>query len=197
MTDKQKSSNFWSYALTALVFFITGAGGVLAYNNFFVKNFFVKKEKPTEIEINQNQRESEPKEDIMPSTQKWEEITAAGPQSPATNNNSSSKFTILESKKIYADKASLETGETVNFFATLKNIGTKKKFLTHACFNHSGGVTFGCQLNINIGPGEEFPIHNSMIFTSPGNYSVWLTWSQDKTNFYRPSGAGSTSVQIQ
>jgi len=191
MTEN-KSSNFGNYILTAFVFFILGAGGVLAYNNFFAM-----KEKPAKIEINKNKEKTQSESGATPSAQKWEEIRATSPQSPAASSNSSNKFTILESKKIYSDKTSAETGETINFFAALENIGTKKKFLTHVCFNHSGEVTFGCQLNINIDPGEEFPIHNSMIFANPGSYSVWLTWSQDKTNFYRPLNSGTARIKIQ
>lgn len=107
------------------------------------------------------------------------------------------KFTISEVKKIEADRTSAQTGETVNFSVTLKNTGDKKKFLTHICFNHSGGVTFGCVLNKNIFPNDEFNVNNSMIFKNPGNYSVWITWSQDKTNFYRPVEAGQAKVYIE
>ena len=57
-------------------------------------------------------------------------------------SNSSKKLTIEESAKIYSDKTEVETGEEVQFWATLKNNNLKMKHLTHVCFNHSGGVNF-------------------------------------------------------
>lgn len=103
----------------------------------------------------------------------------------------------METEKITADRTTAETGEQVNFTVSLQNQGTKKKFLTHICFDHSGGVTFGCLLNKNLFPGEKFNVNNSMMFPNPGSYSVWVTWSQDATNFYRPINAGSTTVHIE
>lgn len=126
-------------------------------------------------------------------TPKYQEVSLK----PKVLTKPSGKFTIVETQKITADKESAETGETVNFSVTLKNSGDEKKFLTHICFNHSGNVTFGCLLNKNIYPGDEFNINNSMIFATPGTYSVWVTWSQDKTNFYRPVNYDTAIVRVE
>jgi len=133
------------------------------------------------------------------STVEWIPLVSATPVSSdytSTNTSPSTKFTIVESKKISADKATAETGETVSYNVTLKNTGSKKKYLSHICFNHSGGVTFGCLLSKNLEAGEEFNVNNYMRYTTAGTYSVWVTWSQDGTNFYRPQGAGTATVTI-
>jgi hypothetical protein len=112
---------------------------------------------------------------------------------------SSKKLVIEESVKIYSDRSEAETGEEVQFWATLKNNGLKMKHLTHVCFNHSGGVTFSClegPQGPNIDPGREFPIHGTTKFLHPGKYSVWLTWSQDETNFYNLNKGGTVSVTV-
>lgn len=107
-----------------------------------------------------------------------------------------SKSTIYENKSITADKSNPQTGEEVKFSINLINKGKSKKFITHVCFNHSGGVTFGCVLGVNLDPGQEFPISGSTKFTTSGTYSVWLTWSQDKTNFYRTGQASSVWIKV-
>ncbi len=106
------------------------------------------------------------------------------------------KYTIVETEQIRADRTQAETGEEINFYATLENQGTKKKFLTHICFNYNDG-NFGCILNKNLFPGEKFSFHNGMIFPRPGAYSVWITWSQDSTNFYYPINGGKAKVEIE
>lgn len=123
----------------------------------------------------------------------WKEVHTV---SPAIYTYPSRKYTITETGRMTADKLSAQTGENVNFTVTIKNEGQEKKFLTHICFNHSGGVTFGCVLNKNLESGESFNINNTMQFTSPGTYAVWLTWSQDHTNFYRPQRSGIASVRV-
>jgi hypothetical protein len=137
------------------------------------------------------------------SHQTWVELDSNKEAKFATNqstSSSSSKFTIFESKKITADKTRAQTGETINFSVTIKNQGTKGKYFSHLCFNHSGGVTFGC-LNgpqgATLEPDKEFPLGGATVFNKPGTYSVWLTWSQDGTNFYRPINAGTAMVYIE
>ena len=170
------------YFLTLAVFFAAGALSVFAYQSFQEKNILAQSS--TEY--------------LSPSpipTTEWIPYPTATPI-PVKYTAPSTKLTITEVKKISADRANAQTGETVNYNATLKNTGSKKKFLTHICFTHSGGVTFGCLLNKNLEPNEEFNINNSMMYKTPGTYSVWITWSQDGTNFYRPQGAGSAVVTV-
>ncbi len=112
----------------------------------------------------------------------------------------STKFTIVESKPMTASRTYAQTGQEIIFSTAIKNEGPEMKNLTHLCFNHSGGVSFGC-LNgpaaPTLDPGKEMGISNGMIFTHPGTYYVWLTWSQDKTNFYRPLRSTSVKVMIE
>jgi len=120
------------------------------------------------------------------------------------------KLCIEETGKIHSDKIEVETGEEVQFWATIKNSGVKMKHLTHVCFNHSGGVTpvpdgrngvvtFSC-LNgpqgPNIDPGREFAIHGTTKFLSPGSYSVWLSWGQDENNFYKTNNGGTAKIRV-
>ena len=114
-----------------------------------------------------------------------------------TANSSQGKFSIIESKKISADKTNVETGEDVRFWLTIKNNGVKVKTLTHLCFNHSGDANFGCLLDHTLAPGQEFSISNTTRFYSPGVYSVWFTWSQDKTNFYKASNGSSVQIVVE
>lgn len=118
---------------------------------------------------------------------------------PSAGNISSTsdKFTIYENQNITVDKNQVQTGEEVKFSTSLVNKGTTKKFFTHLCFNESNGVTFGCILGVNLDPGESMPISASTIFTAPGTYAVWISWSQDKTNFYRPQNPTSVWVTVQ
>jgi len=132
----------------------------------------------------------------------WQESTPSADGSGLNSKDaavSDTKLTIKEVRGITADKQKAETGEQVNFSARIKNIGSKKKHLTHLCFNHSGGVTFGCTNGpngFNLDPGQEIDISNSMMFVTPGAYSVWLTWSQDKTNFLKPLDSSLAQVTI-
>jgi hypothetical protein len=137
---------------------------------------------------------------VYPTSEVWPTITEI-PSSLHSNlvsnvNYQNTKFTLLEVGKISVDKNHAETGENVNYTVTIKNTGNKRKFLTHICFNHSGNVTFGCVRNVNIEAGSEFNLNNTMQYTNSGNYSVWITWSQDHTNFYRPNNAGVATMTI-
>lgn len=180
----------YTYILTASIFFIAGILSVLAYQGYQNKNI----QAVSSSDYVSSTPTSTPHPTITPISQVYKEhiVSQKTPQTVP-----SGKFTIVESKRITADRITAETGETVNYNVTLKNTGEKKKFLTHICFNHSGGETFGCLLNKNLYPGEEFNINNSMMYKTPGTYSVWVTWSQDGDNFYRPVGAGTAVVRVQ
>ena len=129
----------------------------------------------------------------------WEEqeLNASGFGAEQTSSIPAGKFTIVEAQKISADKTNVQTGEDVRFWLTIKNDGAKVKTLTHLCFNHSGGTTFGCLLDHTLASGQEFSISNTTRFYSPGVYSVWFTWSQDKTNFYKPVNGSSVKVVVE
>jgi len=182
---KENQKKF-SYFLTSVVSFFAGILFILTCQFFQVKN--INAESPT-AELSPQFLSPTPTVDWIP----YPTITLIRSKYTAP----STKFTITEVKKISADRISAQTGETVNYNATLKNTGEKKKFLTHICFNHSGGITFGCLLNKNLEPGEEFNINNSMMYKTPGTYSVFLTWSQDGVNFYRPQGGDSATVTVE
>jgi hypothetical protein len=106
-----------------------------------------------------------------------------------------SKFTITESKKLSSDRATAQTGERLSFYAGITNTGQNKKFLTHICFESSNGP-FGCIRNHNLGPNESLSFSNSATFNKVGNYIIWISWSQDGVNFYKPNNASSIKVEI-
>lgn len=118
--------------------------------------------------------------------------TNLAPKTPRTG-----KYIITATTPLVADRLTAETGEQVNFNLTLKNEGTKKKFLTHICFNHSGGETFGCLLNKNLFPAESFNLNNGMIFTSPGRYTVSVALSQDGVNFFPPLNSNPVTIAVE
>jgi len=127
----------------------------------------------------------------------WKESESTLSAGINTSDFTNDKFTIYENQNITANKTKVQTGEEVKFSVSLINKGTTKKFFTHICFNHSQGVTFGCVLGVNLDPGEIWPITGNTIFTTPGTYAVWVSWSQDKTNFYRPQKPTTTWVTVQ
>jgi len=176
--------------LIALIFFILGAVAVFIYQGKILKT---KAEDYQEIGSAPSSTPIPTKIIIPTPTIVQTNSSQTGFQAPAP----SSKLTILESRKITANRTLLETGETVDFAVALKNIGTKAKSISHICFHHSGGVTFGCLRDIYLPAGEEFPFNNTMIFTDPGTYSVWIDWSQDGVNFYRPINGGAATVTVE
>ncbi len=183
----------FNYLFVAIVFFVLGAA---AFNYYQIYQLQAQKNTQIGSQIFTPTSSAKSPFDIWTPNEAGAEISPDRSDSLSFSDNSASpKYTIFEIEKISADKSFAQTGETVNFTATLKNTGSVKKFLTHICFNYSGG-NFGCVRNINLGPGEVFNINNSMMFPDPGKFSVWITWSQDHTNFYRPSGGGTASVQV-
>lgn len=186
----------WQYIITALIFSITGALVTFAYKSRKVENLASFDSYQTEEESQTAHITSDKEGSVKGGFTTTSSLTDQSTTSQ-TLTTPTGKFTIVETQKITADKKNAETGETVTFSAKLKNQGTKKKFLSHICFNHSGGVTFGCLLGRNFDPGEEIDISNTMMFITPNTYSVWITWSQDSTNFYRPINAGLATVYVE
>lgn len=176
--------------LVVLVVFF-GLGLSLAF-------FKQKKANDTQAEVLVEENEES---GFRPSRSEWEEkeedlVSGSGSFS-AGSGTEENKFTILETKTMTSNVSQAQTGEEVEFSTAIKNNGSKKKHLTHICFNYSGGVTFGCLNKRDLDPGEEIDISNTMMFTAPGTYYVWLTWSQDETNFYRPKDSSTVAVYIK
>ena len=189
--DKLPKNHTPYYVIGAIIFFFSGVITTYLYlNNFF--SFKIAAISKTQ-DIEKRSPTVTPKPTI--SILRFNEITPTVKASDILTRPSG-KFTVVESAKISTDKSSVQTGQQVNFSVTLQNQSSEKKFLTHICFNHSKGVTFGCLRNMNLEAGKEFNLNNSMIFTNPGSYSVWITWSQDHTNFYRPVNSGTVSVNV-
>ncbi len=175
--------------LFLVLFFFFGLGLSLASSQ-------KKAQSQSEVEnIDQQSQEEEIRWPVFTSQEQEADASFAG-----VNHPSSSKFTIVQTQIIISDKSQAQTGEPVRFTTKIKNQGTAIKHFTHLCFNHSGGVTFGClsgPQGPNLDPEQELEISNTTVFTLPGTYYVWLTWSQDSTNFYQPQGSNSVKVVIE
>lgn len=111
---------------------------------------------------------------------------------PASGNT-----TITETEPITADKNNAPIGETINFRALIKNQGTKNKSLAYVCLNRSGATAFNCVANRNLSSDEDLVVSGSTMFVRPGDYSVWVTVSEDGTNFYRPLNAGTAFIKVE
>jgi len=103
---------------------------------------------------------------------------------------------IVEVQQITASKSVAQVGDDINFSVTIKNQSPYKKLVKQLCFNSSDG-NFGCTMDFNLYPDQSFNFNNSGRFTSGGVKTVWITWTQDGQNFYRPVGGATTTVTIQ
>lgn len=103
---------------------------------------------------------------------------------------------ILEVGHISASQPVAQVGDDIGFTVTIKNQAATKKHIVQLCFNSSDG-NFGCTLDFNLYPGESFNFNNSGRFTSGGVKTVWVTWTQDGQNFYRPVDGRTAQVTIQ
>ena len=170
---------------------------ILFFSLGLLISFFYQAQKEKVEEVGKVEKAGEIERESKTEIWQEQELDFSNSSINQTPGSSQAKFSITESKKISADKNKVQTGEDVLFWLTIKNEGTKVKTLTHLCFNHSGGVNFGCLLDHTLAPGQEFSISNTTRFYSPGTYSVWFTWSQDKTNFYKAVNGSSVQVVVE
>lgn len=103
---------------------------------------------------------------------------------------------IVEIQPITANKSVAQVGDDVSFTVTIQNQAPYSKNIQAICFNSTEG-NFGCQNGKNLGPQETFNINNSGRFYSGGAQSVWITWTQDNVNYYRPLNATAATITIQ
>jgi len=103
---------------------------------------------------------------------------------------------IVEIQHITADKSAVQVGEDIGFTVTIKNQSAGKKNIKQLCFNSTDG-NFGCTMDFNLYPGQSFNFNNSGRFTSGGTKTIWVTWTQDGQNFYRPLNSGTVNITIQ
>ncbi|KKT60909.1 MAG: hypothetical protein UW52_C0015G0009 [Candidatus Gottesmanbacteria bacterium GW2011_GWA1_44_24b] len=103
---------------------------------------------------------------------------------------------IVEVQHISASKSVAQVGDDIGFSVTIKNQASSKKLVKQLCFNSTAG-NFGCTMDFNLYPGQSFNFNNSGRFTSGGAKTVWITWTQDGQNFYRPVDGRTVTVTIQ
>ena len=103
---------------------------------------------------------------------------------------------IVEVGHISASQPVAQVGDDIGFSVTIKNQAPYKKLVKQLCFNSTDG-NFGCTMDFNLYPDQSFNFNNSGRFTTGGVKTVWITWTQDGQNFYRPVGGATTTVTIQ
>ena len=103
---------------------------------------------------------------------------------------------IVEVGHISASQPVAQVGDDIGFTVTVKNQAATKKLIKQLCFNSSDG-NFGCTMDFNLYPDQSFNFNNSGRFTTAGVKTIWITWTQDGQNFYRPVGGATTTVTIQ
>ena len=96
---------------------------------------------------------------------------------------------------ISSDMPCAQVGQDLNFTVTIQNNSPYKKFVSAICFQSSDG-NFGCSPGVNLSVGQVYTISNSGRFTSGGAKSIWITWTQDNTNYYSPLNSHSTNVFV-
>jgi len=103
---------------------------------------------------------------------------------------------IVETQGISADITVAQVGDDIQFTVTIKNQAPYKKLIKQLCFNSTDG-NFGCTMDFNLYPDQSFTFNNSGRFTSGGYKTIWITWTQDGQNFYRPLNSSTSRVFIQ
>jgi len=88
-----------------------------------------------------------------------------------------------------------QVGQDLNFTVIIKNESPLPKFISSICFQSTDG-NFGCSPGVNLSVGQIYSINNSGRFTSGGTKNIWITWTQDDTNYYLPLNSKSANVFI-
>jgi hypothetical protein len=96
---------------------------------------------------------------------------------------------------ISSNMSSAQVGQDVNFTVTIQNNSRYKKFVSAICFQSNEG-NFGCSQGVNLSVGQIYNINNSGRFTSGGTKNIWITWTQDDTNYYLPLNSKSANIFI-
>lgn len=106
------------------------------------------------------------------------------------------KNDIIEITHLSVSKPIAQVGDDINFSVTIQNQAPYAKLIKKICFNSTDG-NFGCTQEFNFASMQIQNFNNSTRFTTGGVKTIWITWSQDGINFYRPVNSGTTSVTIQ
>jgi hypothetical protein len=102
---------------------------------------------------------------------------------------------ISEVGPLTANRTSAQVDDYITFTATIQDRAPYNKTLQNVCFESSDG-NFGCKWDIELTPGQTYTINNLGNWTSPGTKNVWITWTQDGINYYRPVNGRTARVFI-
>lgn len=114
---------------------------------------------------------------------------------PLPVNRGGPENDISQSAPLTASRGSAQVDDFITFTAGIKNIAPYQKNIQSLCFESSDG-NFGCVWGIILQPGQSYGLQNVGSWTSGGQKKVWITWSQDGQNYYRPTGSSSVTVTI-
>lgn len=126
------------------------------------------------------------------------QIQSGADVDPSTSQHtmrSGGRSDILQVGQIQVSQSEAYTGDDITFTIIIQNQAPYKKFVRQLCFQSSEG-NFGCSPGFNLDPGQVFSISNNGRFASSGTKSVWITWTQDSTNFYSPVNSHPVTIQI-
>lgn len=107
----------------------------------------------------------------------------------------SPRYDIAETQHIVATKPAVQVGEDVFFTATIKNVSSNPKHLTQLGYE-SSYANIGLINDIDLGPGQSFSFGGMGVWHEGGPENVWVTWSQDRVNFYRPLNSKTVQVYV-
>lgn len=102
---------------------------------------------------------------------------------------------IAASQPLAASRTSAQVDDFITFTAGIKNVAPYHKSIVNLCFNSTDG-NFGCVWGIELDPGQTYSFQNVGRWTTGGTKNVWITWTQDSQNYYRPVGSNMVSVTI-
>lgn len=102
---------------------------------------------------------------------------------------------IVASSPLTASRTSAQVDDFISFSTQLKNVAPYRKTLQSVCFESSDG-NFGCVWYVHLDPGQTFDFNNVGSWVTGGDKNVWVTWSQDGFNYYRPKGGNMVTVHI-
>ncbi len=122
-------------------------------------------------------------------------ITNSFNYTPLPTNDGGPQNDISESSPLTVNRSTIQVDDWATFSVTVKNVATYNKMIQALCFESTAG-NFGCDWGINLAPGQTYTANNVGSWNTTGIENIWVTWTQDGTNWYQPLGANKVSVNV-
>jgi hypothetical protein len=114
---------------------------------------------------------------------------------PITQAARSPRYDIVQIAPMTVNQSDAQVGEAVYFSTTIKNVSNKNKVLPEVCYESTDG-NLGCIDNVHLAPGDILPMSDFGVWTSGGTKQIWISWTQDNVNYYRPANSQVGTVNI-